>query len=168
MSTLDQIRDGFGRALYNLAEGWHQLRQRTANALTHFTPRRSGGELETGRERVALDAPRWGLLAAEINEDDEQLVVRLEAPGLDPDDFDIQVVDDYLVVRGEKRVEREQQHAHYHVMECAYGRFERALPLPVPVDESRTRASYRRGVLTVTLPKARPAERNRITINVES
>lgn len=168
MSTLEQIRDGVGRALYGLAEGWNQLRQRAVNALTHFTPQRAGGDLETGLERFVEHAPRWALLAAEVSEEEQQLTVRLEAPGLEPDDFDIQVVDDHLVIRGEKRVQHEQRQGRYHVMECAYGRFERAIPLTAPVDESRTKAHYRRGVLTVTLPKLNPTQRNRITINVES
>lgn len=168
MSTFDQLRDGFGRALYSIAEGWHQLRQRAVNALTHFTPRRSGNDIETGAEHLALNAPRWGLLAAELSEEEGQFTVRLEVPGLEPDDFDVQVLDDYLVVRGEKQVQRSQGHGHYHVMECAYGQFERALPLPGPVDESRTKASYRRGVLTITLPKLRRSANDRITIHVES
>lgn len=168
MGTLDQLRDGFGRTLYSLAEGWHQLRQRAVNALTHFNPQSARNGIETGAEQMARNAPRWGLLAAEINEEEQQFTVRLEAPGLEPDDFDIQVVDDYLVVRGEKRIQNEQHQGRYHIMECAYGQFERALPLPGAVDEARTKADYRRGILTVTLPKLQRNSSNRITINVES
>lgn len=68
----------------------------------------------------------------------------------------------------EKRIETERRHGHYHILECAYGRFERALALPVAVDEARTQAGQKRGVLTVTLPKLQHATRNRITIDVES
>lgn len=167
MSTLDQLRDGFGRALYSLAEGWRHLRQRAASALTHFTPQPSG-EPQTGGGQLVSRASRWGLLAAEISENDADIVVRLEVPGMEPGDFDIQVIDDCLVVRGEKRVRSEQHRDHHHITECAYGRFERALALPAAVDEGRTSASYRRGVLTVTLPKARRNNRNRITVEVES
>ena len=117
MGTLDQIRDGFSRALYSLAEGWHQLRRHAANALTHFTPRRADDEVETGLEQVADHAPRWALLAAEVSEGEHQISVRLEVPGLAPDDFDIQVIDDYLVVRGAKHVQRTQHQGRYHVME---------------------------------------------------
>ncbi|GAB4352825.1 MAG: hypothetical protein Kow006_17640 [Gammaproteobacteria bacterium] len=167
MSTLDQLRDGFGRALYSLAEGWRNLRQRAANALTHFTPTKSG-EVETRADQLAASASRWGVLAAEISEDDHNVVVRLEVPGLEPEDFDLQIVDTYLVVRGEKRVQNEQVLDRFHIRECAYGRFERALELPAEVDESRTSARYRNGVLTVTLPKLHRARRNKITVHVES
>lgn len=167
MSTLDQLRDGFGRALYSLTEGWRHLRQRATSALTHFAPQ-AIGELQTSADQVAANASRWGLLAAEISETDSDILVRLEIPGLEPKDFDIQVIDDYLVVRGEKRVQSEQHRGHYHIMECAYGRFERALALPTAVDENRTSASYRNGVLVVTLPKIHRADRNRITVKVES
>lgn len=167
MSTLDQLRDGFGRALYSLAEGWRHLRQRATNALTHFSPATSGS-VETRADQLAAHASRWGLLAAEISEDEKNVVVRLEAPGLEPRDFDLQVVETYLVIRGEKRVQGDRQLDHYHVRECAYGRFERALQLPAEVDEGHTTAHYRNGVLTVTLPKIHRASRKKITVQVES
>lgn len=168
MNSLDQLQEGFNRALYSLGEGWQQLRQRAANAITRFTPRRGGGDLETADEQWIRHAASWGLLAAEVTEDRRHYVVHLEAPGMEPDDFDIQVADRRLVISGEKRLQREQRGDRYHVMECAYGHFERALPLPGDVDESRTTARYRRGVLTVTLPKLHPANPNRITVKVKT
>jgi HSP20 family protein len=104
-------------------------------------------------DQVMENAPRWGLLAAEIKEDDETVTVQLEAPGMEAKDFDLEVVGDILVIRGEKRVEREQRGGHYYMMERAYGRFERALPLPTEVDEGKANAKYQRGVLWVSLPK---------------
>ena len=64
----------------------------------------------------------------------------------------------YLTVRGEKRLQREERRGRYHVMECAYGGFERAVALPAEVDDGGARASYRRGVLQVVLPKVRSAK----------
>jgi HSP20 family protein len=86
---------------------------------------------------------------------------------MEPDKFDIDVVDNYLVVRGEKRVQQEQREGRFHVMECAYGRFERALPLPVEVEGHKATARYRRGVLTVSLPKHERARARRIQINTD-
>jgi HSP20 family protein len=108
----------------------------------------------------------WGLLAAEVFDDDDRVVVRLEVPGLDTDDFDLQVIDDYLVVRGEKRVVRERTQGRYHVSECAYGRFERAIPLPEEVDSGAASAGYKDGVLRVELPKSTPRRRRTIQIDV--
>ena len=165
MSTLQQLRHGLGNAWDSLADGWRQLRERASQALTRFTPVRHRGELETADEQLLERASRWGLMAAEVKETDDEVVVRLEAPGLEPDDFDISVIDDILVVRGEKRLEREEKRGRYHVMERAYGSFERAIQLPAAVDDSRAKARYRRGVLKITLPKARSSQTRRIDVS---
>jgi HSP20 family protein len=110
--------------------------------------------LETAEEQVMENASRWGLLAAEVKEDEKTVTIRLEAPGMEANDFDLEVIDNVLIIRGEKRVEREQSDGRYYIMERAYGRFERALPLPTEVDESKAHAKYQRGVLWVSLPKA--------------
>ncbi|ABA59184.1 Hsp20/alpha crystallin family protein [Nitrosococcus oceani] len=155
MSPLEQIHKGASRAWDYLTEGWHHLRERANQALTQFTPATQGGQLETMEDQVMENASRWGLLAAEIKEDDKAVTVRLEAPGMEAGDFDIEVMNNALVIRGEKRVEREQSDGRYYVMERAYGRFERVLPLPAEVTESGSQAKYRRGVLWISLPKTR-------------
>ena len=164
MSTIDQIRHGLGRAWDTLAEGWHQLRDRSADALTRFHPTHSGN-VETREDQMTLHSPRWGLLTAEVREEEQQVVVRLEAPGMERDSFDIGVVDGrMLVVRGEKRAQRESNAGHYHIMECAYGSFERAIALPVEVSEDGAGASYTHGVLRVSLPKVVGGKRRRIEV----
>jgi HSP20 family protein len=162
MSTLNQIREGLSQAWETLTEGWHELRGKASQALTRFYPKR--GELQAADDYVIRNAARWGLLAAEVAEDDAKVVVKLEVPGMDPENFDIQVVNDYLVVRGEKRLEREEQQGRYYVTERAYGSFERAVPLPSTVDESGARANYRRGVLRITLPKSARSRSRRIEV----
>ena len=84
---------------------------------------------------------------------------------MERDDFDINVVDDVLVVRGEKQLRREDHRGYYHILECAYGQFERAIPLPVNVSMDQAQANYQSGVLTVYLPKAAIAKRRRIPID---
>ena len=84
---------------------------------------------------------------------------------MDKDDFDISVVDDYLVVRGQKHMDRERSEGRFHIMECAYGRFERVIELPVHVDDAQASARYRHGVLSVTLPKSKSAIRRQITVD---
>ena len=153
MSTLDQLKGQLGRAWESVAEGWQHLRARAAEAVTHFTPVRSADTVETASDLVAVNAAHWALLAAEVRESDDAVIVRLEVPGMDADGFDISVVDDTLVVRGEKQVERESRQGRYHRMECAYGSFERRIPLPFRVEAGRAAARYRAGVLEVTLPK---------------
>lgn len=164
MSTLAQLRQGLHQVLDQMSEGWQHLRERAGQALTRFTPRARRDGLQTVADQAGLRGARWGLLAAEVEDRPDEVVVRLEAPGMEPDEFDIHVEDDILVVRGEKQARREQTEGRYHIMECAYGLFERALQLPAAVDESRARARYQRGVLTITLPKTAASRARRIEI----
>ena len=165
MSTLDQLRQGLGRTWESLSEGWQRLRESAGHAMTHFRPLSGQQELETWEDQVLRHSADWGLVAAEVREDDREVTVRLEVPGLEDDNFDISVVDHYLVVRGEKRVQSDRHDGRFHVMECAYGRFERAVPLPAEVDSGAAQARYRRGVLNISLPKRQSAVRRRIPID---
>lgn len=164
MSTVTQLREGLSKAWDTLTVGWRELRELAGDALTRFNPGTPRGELESAEERIVSRASRWGLLAAEVTETDNAVDVLLEVPGLDPDDFEIEVNGDLLVVRGEKRASREETRGHYHVMERAYGHFERAIRLPATVDDDGAKARYRRGVLTVSLPKSTKSSGRRITV----
>ncbi len=164
MTALHQLRQGLQEVWGSVREGWQRLYQRAAGAMTRFTPGRKTGELVT--VDMADRSAGWGVLAAEVYDDDDSVIVRVEVPGLKKGDFDIEVVDDYLVVRGEKRYASERNEGRYHITECAYGVFERAIPLPAEVDPAGAKARYKRGVLKVTLPKTAQSRRKRITVNV--
>ena len=163
MSTLDQVRGGLQGAWGHVTDGWNNLRHLASNALTRFSPVRRG-DVESVSDQIALSGSRWGLLTTEVQETDSDVIVRLEAPGMDAEDFDISVIDDFLLVRGEKRVESTREKGNFHIMECAYGRFERAIPLPTRVDDSKASARYKRGVLTLTLPKTAGSQRKQIKV----
>ncbi len=90
-----------------------------------------------------------------------------EIPGLDKDDFKIEVVDDALVVSGEKRFERDSSDGRWRTIQCAYGAFRRVVPLPAPVRADQAKASYRNGVLRVELPKVEPGPVRSVTIDVQ-
>ena len=109
----------------------------------------------------------WGVLAAEVFDGDDSVVVRLEVPGMEKANFDLQVLDNHLRVRGEKRVERERNEGSYHVTECAYGAFERTIPLPEGAESNNARATYSNGVLRVELPKAESRHRRAIKVDVK-
>lgn len=163
MSTLEQLTRGLERTWDQLGEGWRHLRERADHALTRFNPRRDQ-ELETAADRTARQGARWGLLAADVEENEREVTVRLEVPGLERDDLDIHVLDDFLVVRGEKRLDQERSEGRWTIRERAYGQFERAIPLPAAVEEADAKARYRRGVLTVTLPKSKAHTFRRINV----
>ena len=119
-----------------------------------------------GEGEIAYRSSGWGVLAAEVFDNEDRVIVRLEAPGMEPDEFRLEVVDDMLVVRGEKQLQRERTEGRYHVTECAYGSFERAIPLPDEVESDKASARYRRGVLRVELPKPATRHSRRIKVKV--
>lgn len=163
MSTLNQLRHGLNHAWNNITEGWQQLSERTAQALTRFTPLHKDDPSDVPVQ-IEHNASRWGLLAAEMHEDDDNVYVKIEAPGMEPENFDIQIVDNALVIRGEKRVQKEKNEGRYHLMECAYGSFERAMLLPTLIDDRETSATYKKGVLKITLPKTSQTQGSRINV----
>jgi HSP20 family protein len=162
MSVLNDWKRNLGQAWENLAEGWRELRERAAGAMTRFSPAR---DPEVPAPAESAFSPSWGLLAADVFDNDNSVVVRLEAPGMEKRDFKVEVRDDVLYVEGEKRFERETGDGRYRLMQCAYGRFQRAVGLPVPVKSDRARATYRDGVLRIELPKAESARARRIEVH---
>lgn len=154
---IDDIRQGFGSLWDSVADGWERLRRGTRGALTRF---RAGDDSRLPERGDIDDTPfmpgmGWALIGGDVFEDDDRVVVRIEAPGLERSDFDLQVVRDELVVSGEKRFERETSQGRWRVMQCAYGAFRRRVPLPAAVQSDAARATYRNGVLRVELPKQR-------------
>jgi HSP20 family protein len=162
LETLKQAGKNIGRELgrtwENLSEGWRELLSRSSDALTHFvrskdTARPESAELAT--------FPRWSLLAGEVEETAGEIVVRVEAPGMEKKDFIITVEGNMLYLSGEKHYQREAVDSTYHIMERAYGAFQRSIPLPRNVEMDKAEASYRNGVLTIRLPKSgSPTARN--------
>ena len=165
MSTLESMRSGLGRTWDAVADGWRQLVEGASGALTRFVPVHRGDQ-DAGNAALALHhSLNWGLLAAELREEADQILVRIEVPGMDESDFDIEVQDNLLLVSGQKQYSREQNEGSYHMTECAYGRFQRVIPLPATVREDKTAASYKRGVLEVRLPKLSKKSRSRIKVS---
>lgn len=91
----------------------------------------------------------------ELVDRDKEVRVIAELPGLEEEDVELRVEDNVLILRGEKRTELDDAERQYS--ERSYGRFERHLALPAEVDDERASATFRNGVLTVTLPKTERA-----------
>jgi HSP20 family protein len=168
MPTLQQLREDLNDAWTGLLDGWQRLYRRAAGSITRFIPGKKDEMVaaDTEAREIAVRSAGWGVIAAEVFDNDDKIVARLEAPGMEKGDFDLEVLDDYLVVRGEKQIERESTHGRYRLTECAYGCFERAIPLPEEVDAGRARATYKNGVLRVELPKATPGRRKRVRVDI--
>jgi len=101
----------------------------------------------------------------EISENDKEIRVTAEVPGLEEKDIDVTLDDGVLTLRGEKRSETEDKDRQFS--ERFYGRFERRIPLGVEIEEDKAAADFKNGVLTVTLPKTARAQSKakRIAIN---
>ena len=156
-----RIGHELGRAWDSLAEGWREMFNRSSNALTQFV---HGKAEQHPQDSRLAPFPHWSLLAGEVEETDKEIVVRLELPGMEKEDCQITVDGNVLYVNGEKRVERSSHDSTYHVMERAYGCFQRTIALPRNVFADRAKASYKNGVMTVRLPKTNGEKSHEIPV----
>jgi HSP20 family protein len=112
-----------------------------------------------------------GLLSGErmvpsldLSETDGSLEVRMDVPGVDPKDLDIQVNGNLLTICGQRKEEHEEKGKTFHRVERRTGSFSRSVTLPSAVEEEGVEAQYKNGILTVTLPKTDTAKGKRIPI----
>ena len=166
LDTLKQSGRKFGheisRAWDSLAEGWREMFSRSSDALTQFV---HGNEEQHPKGSLLAPFPRWSLLAGEVEETDKEIVVRLELPGMQKEDCQITVDGNVLYVSGEKHAERSSHESTYHVMERAYGSFQRTIALPRKVFADKAKASFKNGVMTVRLPKANGEKSHTIPVS---
>ncbi len=95
----------------------------------------------------------------DVSEDEKEIRVTAELPGMDEKDIDISLSKDLLTIKGEKRIEKEDRGRDYYHVERSYGSFYRTIPLPDGVDLDKVEASFSKGVLTVRLPKTPEAQK---------
>jgi len=104
----------------------------------------------------------------DVKETPKKVVVTAELPGLDENDIEITLSGNTLILSGEKRQEAEEQGEDYYRMERRYGVFRRAIPLPCEVEADKAEATFKKGVLTITLPKTPEAQSERKRIPVKT
>jgi HSP20 family protein len=100
----------------------------------------------------------------DIFETEDRFVVKLELPGIDPQDVEVSVEDSTLSIRGERRFYADVDEESFHRVERRFGQFLRALSLPTTADAERIEASFDKGVLTVEVPKVEQAKPKKITV----
>ena len=103
-------------------------------------------------EEKELVASSWAP-AVDIYEDESQLVLTAEIPGLSEKDVEIKIEDNVLSIQGERKLQKETREENYHRIERAYGSFYRSFTLPNYVDEDKIRAEHENGVVKITMPK---------------
>jgi HSP20 family protein len=100
----------------------------------------------------------------DVSETDKEIEITAELPGLEEKDVQINVVDNVLTIRGEKKAEKEEKDKNHRMIERSYGAFERTLELPVGVNADAIKANIAKGVLKVTVPKPAPAQVKKIDV----
>ncbi|SLY10265.1 Hsp20/alpha crystallin family protein [Klebsiella pneumoniae] len=131
----------------------------------------TASSLPVQRNDLPAASADWsGMLkpALDIQETDKQYKITLEVPGVEEKDIQITLDNDVLMVRGEKRQEQEKKEGGFHRVERSYGSFQRALNLPDDANQDSIKASFKNGVLTVTIDKrevSAPKQGRSIPIN---
>lgn len=162
-------------------------RKKEAELVKHEAP---AGPLEEARQRIdelfdnffdgfgvprMFPTRRFGSTVADlspsfdITETEDDVKVTAELPGMDEKDIEVNLDNNVLTIRGEKREERDETKKNYHVRERSYGGFERSFPLPEGLDREHVRATFKKGVLDVTLHKTEraKAQSKKIAITAE-
>ena len=150
------------------------IRRYRLTAITRWDPFREVATLQNrvnslfrnlNEEDAPLAAANF-VPAVDIHEDAENLVLKIEVPGIEEKDLDVRVEDHTLTVKGERKFEAEEKEQNFHRIERSYGSFFRAFTLPSTVETENIKAGYNAGVLKLELKKKPEAQPRQIKINV--
>lgn len=129
---------------------------------------RLSGRLFGHREE---DRPLWGgelwSPAVESRTENGNLIVKVDLPGVEPKEVSISISGNRLIIEGERKREEKKEEKDYFYREVEYGKFSRSIPLPEGVDAEKVKASYKNGVLEITMPAPQPAENKKVQIEVQ-
>ena len=134
---LTQMRREIDRLFDRLSEGW---------------PFRGLGE--TGRWMPSVD----------VSETEKELMVRAELPGMDPKEIDISLSGNVITIKGERKHEREEKKENFHLVERSSGSFSRSIQLPAEVQADKIQATYKDGILSISMPKTKVEAVKRIEV----
>ncbi|MGH1394584.1 MAG: Hsp20/alpha crystallin family protein [Trichormus sp.] len=106
--------------------------------------------------------------AAELQETDDAVYLKLELPGMEAKDIDLQVTDKAVYVSGERKSQTKTEEKGKIKSEFHYGKFQRVIPLPTRIQNTNVKADYKDGILNLTLPKAEEEKNKVVKINLDS
>jgi HSP20 family protein len=144
---VEQLFDDFGRNFW---------RAPSRRSLFSFEP--------LWRHEVAWEAAP----AVDIAESEKAYEIMAELPGMDEKNIEVKVANGYLTIKGEKQEEKEEKKKDYYLHERQFGSFERSFEMPEGVDADKIEANFKKGVLTVTLPKKPEAQKPAKKIDVKA
>ena len=108
-------------------------------------------------------AKSWDL-AADVSEDSTAVIIEMQVPGIVPDEINVEVADNYVVVSGSRQEEEVEEDKHFHQKEITRGVFERTIPLPAKVIADETLAEFKNGLLKIILPKEQSKKPHKIEV----
>jgi HSP20 family protein len=149
-------------------------------AIVRFEPFRDLVTFQDRLNRIFEDAFRgsrgaseeeWALggswaPSVDIYEQEGNLVLKAELPGIDPKDVDVRVENNVLTLQGERKLDSEVKRESYHRVERSYGAFSRSFTLPTVVDTDKIKAEFKDGLLRLVLPKKEEAKPKQIAISI--
>jgi HSP20 family protein len=118
---------------------------------------------EAGRD--AMTTIDWAP-SVDISETDNEYVIKAEIPEVKKEDVKVTVEDGQLTIQGERKQEKEEKGKRYHRIERSYGSFMRSFDVPDNVDESKAKAEFKEGMLTLTLPKSEKAKPKALEVKI--
>jgi HSP20 family protein len=145
--------------------------------LTRWDPLRDMATLQNRmnrfvRESYSPESPEEALTTTsfappvDIYEDEHNITLKMEVPGIDEKDIDVRIEDNTLTVHGERKMEKEEREENFRRIERQYGSFTRSFTLPNSVDRGQVSADYEKGVLKIKLAKRAEAKPKQIKVNV--
>lgn len=124
-------------------------------------------EVENFFDNFPLVSKLGGDLAVDIYEKDNNIIAEMNLPGINPDNIEVSVEDNYLKISGSREESKEEKKKHYYSKEIRRGSFERVVRLPSSVQRDKVLAEFKNGELTITLPKSKETNSNKIKIEVK-
>jgi HSP20 family protein len=110
----------------------------------------------------------WAMPAVDVAETEKGYEITAELPGMDEKNIEVKFADGVLTIKGEKKDEKEEKKKDYYVSERSYGSFQRSFQVPDGVDTDKIEATFKKGVLTVALPKSAEAQKAAKKIDVKA
>ncbi|MDJ0735976.1 MAG: Hsp20/alpha crystallin family protein [Nostocaceae cyanobacterium] len=116
---------------------------------------------DTKLPSISSERDSFKVPAAEISETDDAIILKLEIPGMEAKDLDIEVTEKAVAISGERKSQTKSEDNGNTRSEFYYGKFQRVVPLPAPIQNTKVSAEYKNGILHLTLPKTE-AEKNKV------
>jgi HSP20 family protein len=151
--------------------GWppfEGLRQEIDRLFDDFGRWPFGRSLFAGRPLLRREMTWPTMPAVDVIENEKAYGITADLPGMDEKNIEVNVADGVMTIKGEKQEEKEEKKKDYHLQERSFGSFQRSFELPDGVDADKIEASFKKGVLTVTLPKKPAAQKPAKKIEVKA